>query len=244
MNDTKLRQACRNGDLDSIKSIIRENHAFYMSDRFIDTYPHPLFLCAARGHIQCFEYILKALPCPISVIYESISISAISELFSTVELLFTFFKPPTTTCNLHHPRLINAMTVCIVKQKSDMISYLLEKGVCHLSLIQTCAKVGDLNTLCKIIDKHKNPNQPHAILSENEYKKYVPDAIYTAIQNRNIAIYDFLSTILFDGSSGNNLDIGGCEVIGGCDEVIGEDDAVVLGLGLGLNADVGPVITS
>ncbi len=125
-----------------------------------------------------------------------------------------------------------------------MISYLLEKGVCHLSLIQTCAKVGDLNTLCKIIDKHKNPNQPHAILSENEYKKYVPDAIYTAIQNRNIAIYDFLSTILFDGSSGNNLDIGGCEVIGGCDEVIGEDDAVVLGLGLGLNADVGPVITS
>jgi len=235
MNDTKLRHACRNGDLDSIKSIIRENHAFYMSDRFIDTYPHPLFLCAARGHKQCFEYIIKALPCPISVIYESISISAISELFSTVELLFTFFKPP-VTCNLHHPRLINAMTACIVKQKRNMISYLLEKGVCHLSLIQTCVKVGDLNTLCKIIDKHKNPNtnpnpnQRFAIISENDYKKYVPDAIYMAIQNRNIAIYDFLSTILFDGSGGDCLDTGGCgyqgEGIGVGDGEIDVDDDI------------------
>jgi len=97
-----------------------------------------------------------------------------------------------------------------------MISYLLEKGVCHLSLIQTCAKVGDLNTLCKIIDKHKNPNpnpnpnQRFAIISENDYKKYVPDAIYMAIQNRNIAIYDFLSTILFDGSGDDCLDTDGC----------------------------------
>lgn len=186
MNDARLRDACRSGNLSNIKSIISSNHAFYMSDKYVDTYPHPLFLCSSRGHNECLEYILKALPCNIGILYESIGIAAMSNYSETVDVLFGFFKQPHDS---EHPRLINALQYCIYKQKREMITKLMiEKKINHISLVIDCAFVGDHETLQLVMDKPSH----HSI---DNYVKYISKAIEIAINRRNFTIYNILSQL-------------------------------------------------
>jgi len=122
--DNKMRNACRSGDLEYIQAEINKYKQIYQKDD--QKYTHPLFFCASGGQNDCIDYFQKEKLYNGDIIIESIGIAAISGHLSTVEKLFKILGK---NFNKKHPRLINALNVCIKKKNRKIIDCLIDKGI-------------------------------------------------------------------------------------------------------------------
>ena len=55
--DCRMRNACREGDIEYIKKDIESFKHIYFSDK---DYPHPLFFCACGGQNAAIEFLCSA----------------------------------------------------------------------------------------------------------------------------------------------------------------------------------------
>ena len=177
--DYRMRNACREGDLEYIKKDIESFKHIYFSDK---DYPHPLFFCACGGQNAAIEFLFNKKLYDPDVIIESIGIAAISGHIQTVELLFKIIK---NNYNPKHPRLIRALNLAIVKKYKKVIEFLIEKGIydddVEVNPFLTSAEIDDTETMKLLMDKHGGcVNQ-------------VPDAMNIAIMRGHRNSVNFLA---------------------------------------------------
>lgn len=178
--DFRMRNACREGDLEYIKKDLESFKHIYQ--RLEGDFPHPLFFCAIGGQNAAIEYLYnKSLFYP-EIIIESIGIAAISGHLHTVEILFKIIK---NNFSPKHPRLIHALNVAILKKNRKMIEYLIEKGIydedCEDNPFLTCAEIGDVETMKLLMNKH------------NGCVNRVPDAMNISIMRGHRNSVNFLA---------------------------------------------------
>ena len=176
--DYRMRNACRNGDLEYIKNDIEQNRAIYIRDK--DKIPHPLFFCASGGRLDCIRYVLKSLECDIELIIESISIAAMSGHKETVEFLLGSLK----NFNRKHPRLLAALNNCITLRKTEMAKLLIEWDIFDEDVEDNAfinsAKAGDIDITKLLMTKF------------SDYRQYMAEAIHISINRGHRNSVNFL----------------------------------------------------
>lgn len=176
--DYHMRNACRDGDLEYIKNELLENRTTYMRDK--DKIPHPLFLCASGGRLDCIRYVLKSLECDSELIIESASIAAMSGHKETVEFLLGTLK----NFNRKHPRLLAALNNCITRRKTEMAKLLIEWDIFDENVEDNTfinsAKAGDIDIMKLLMTKF------------SDYRQYMAEAIHISINRGHRNNVNFL----------------------------------------------------
>lgn len=180
--DYRMRNACRDGDIEYIVKEMKNNRNY--QNMHLD-YPHPLFFSASGGKIESIKFIIKNHGCTKENVIDAIYISSISGHYDCVEYLFSLLKE----FDITHSRLIYAFNKCIIKKYKKIIKLFLEKNVYYenenVNCFLTCVKENDLETLECIMDKYTN------------YDRFIPKALEIGFQNSNKKIINIFSDISF-----------------------------------------------
>ena len=175
--DLNFRNACRNGDLKYIKNYLPENIEYF---KYFNDPIHPVFICSARGNLDCIQYILTKLNISEICIYDSIKIAAISNHYNTVDYLFQLIK----NINIFDSKLIFALYKSIIKQNRSIITLLINKNIYYFddkyNCLLACCNIGDIETITILINKYSC------------WKKFKSICLEVCIINKKEKLYSFL----------------------------------------------------
>jgi len=168
--DYRMRNACREGDLNYIIKEIDSFYTMYLKKSW--KYPQPIFFCAAGGQNEAIEYFIGKKLYNLDILLESIGIAAISNHMATVELLCKIvdkdFFP-------QHPKILRALEVCISKNYKKMAEYLIQKGAYIVTSDST------ENTLVKCAEANNTEIMEIIMNKDPNFRESIPNAINTAI---------------------------------------------------------------